>query len=77
MSELTTTDNVAGTVGGAVVGGAIVSGLVVAGSILAAPFTFGASLGIPAAVLGMGVGAYVGHKLTKPEPHQIQQLLRK
>ena len=77
MAELTTTDNVAGTVGGAVLGGAVVSGLVVAGSILAAPFTFGASLGIPAAVIGMGIGGYLGFKATKPAPEHIQQLLKK
>lgn len=76
MADLTTTDNVAGTVGGAVVGGAVVSGLVVAGSILAAPFTFGASLGIPAAMLGMGLGGYLGYKATKPHPTQIQQLIK-
>ena len=77
MADLTTTDNVAGTAGGAIVGGAVVSALVVAGSVLAAPFTFGASLGIPAVVLGMGVGGYLGYKATKPSPSQIQQLMGK
>jgi len=77
MADLTTTDNVAGTAGGALLGGAVVSALVVAGSVLAAPFTFGASLGIPAAVLGMGLGGWLGYKATKPNPSQIQQLLGK
>jgi len=77
MADLTTTDNVVGTAGGALAGGAIVSALVVAGSVFAAPFTFGASLGIPAAVLGMGLGGWLGYKATKPSPSQIQQLMGK
>ena len=76
MADLTTTDNVAGTAGGALLGGALVSGLVVAGSVLAAPFTFGASLGIPAVMIGMGLGGYVGYKATKPKPEHIQQLIK-
>ena len=77
MADLTTTDNVVGTAGGALLGGAVVSALVVAGSVFAAPFTFGASLGVPAVVLGMGLGGYLGYKGTKPTPSQIQQLMGK
>jgi len=56
------TDHVTSTVTGAVIGGAAVSAVVAVGGVLAAPFTAGASLlAVPAAVLGMGLGGWIGY----------------
>lgn len=56
------TDHVTGTAKGALIGGALAYGALAIGGIVAAPLTAGASLlGVPAALVGMGLGGWWGY----------------
>lgn len=57
-----TTDHVTNTATGMVVGGVLSGILLAVGGVVAAPLTAGVSLlGIPAAIIGMGLGGWIGY----------------